>query len=175
MSIDTTNIKALHDPTVQRQVFEMRHGSHQVNVPYISEIAPNLWQGGCPSPRDTGNGTTPRIYLPRNCVHMVSLYLGPGFYKGWEQLASLLRIVAVDDESQNMSFVEGAAHWVAACRQTGPVLVHCQAGLNRSSLVTARALMLDGMTAEAAIGLIREKRSPAALCNTAFEAHLLSL
>jgi hypothetical protein len=62
--------------------------------------------------------------------------------------------------------------WVNLCRTTGPVLVHCQAGLNRSSLVAARALMLDGRTAGDAIRTVREKRSPACLCNRAFEDYL---
>jgi protein-tyrosine phosphatase len=50
--------------------------------------------------------------------------------------------------------------------------VHCQAGLNRSSLVVGRALMLGGMTADDAIVLIRRKRSPACLSNPSFERWL---
>jgi protein-tyrosine phosphatase len=50
--------------------------------------------------------------------------------------------------------------------------VHCQAGLNRSSLVIARALILSGMPSVAAIALIREKRSPACLSNPSFERWL---
>jgi protein-tyrosine phosphatase len=52
------------------------------------------------------------------------------------------------------------------------VLVHCQAGLNRSGVVVARALMADGMSAVEAVSLIRERRSPACLCNPAFERWL---
>jgi protein-tyrosine phosphatase len=62
--------------------------------------------------------------------------------------------------------------WVNACRAAGPTLVHCQAGLNRSSLVIARALILSGMPSVAAIALIREKRSPACLSNPSFERWL---
>jgi protein-tyrosine phosphatase len=47
-------------------------------------------------------------------------------------------------------------------------LSRCQAGLNRSSLVTALVLMRDGYSPENAIGLIREKRSPNALCDQDF-------
>jgi protein-tyrosine phosphatase len=46
-------------------------------------------------------------------------------------------------------------------------LSRCQAGLNRSSIVTALALMRDGWNAEDAIELIREKR-PGALFNQNF-------
>jgi hypothetical protein len=72
--------------------------------------------------------------------------------------------------------IEELAAWVISRRgegQTGRVLVHCQAGLNRSALVAARALMVaKGMTADDAIGLIREKRSPTCLCNPTFERFL---
>lgn len=52
------------------------------------------------------------------------------------------------------------------------VLVHCQAGLNRSSLVIAHYLMRhEGLSAEEAITLVR-KRSEACLCNPDFEAWL---
>jgi protein-tyrosine phosphatase len=40
------------------------------------------------------------------------------------------------------------------------VLVRCQAGVNRSGLVMALVLMLDGMDAHDAIALIRERRAP---------------
>ena len=48
------------------------------------------------------------------------------------------------------------------------VLVRCGAGLNRSALIVARALMTRGMRAETAIGLVREKRGPEALSNSTF-------
>lgn len=65
-----------------------------------------------------------------------------------------------------------AEHVLAHARQ-GPTLVHCQAGLNRSGLVAALALILDGMLPAAAIDLLRQHRSPAVLCNPAFERWLL--
>ncbi len=52
--------------------------------------------------------------------------------------------------------------------------MHCQAGINRSGLVTALALVEEGMKAVDAIALLRAKRSPAVLCNRAFEQWLLT-
>jgi protein-tyrosine phosphatase len=141
-----------------------RHGNTPFNVSYVSEIAENLWQGGC----ETG------LVLPYDIAHVVSLY-------PWEQytvlheVRSVLSVVMYDSEDQGYAQVDAIASWVNVCRQDGPTLVHCQAGLNRSSLVAARALMLSGLTADAAISLLREKRSPACLCNGAFEAYLRSL
>lgn len=54
------------------------------------------------------------------------------------------------------------------------VLVRCQAGYNRSGLVVALALMDLGYSPDAAIALIREKRSPYALCNPRFVDYIKS-
>ncbi len=47
-------------------------------------------------------------------------------------------------------------------------LSRCAAGWNRSGLVMALVLMKEGYGAKEAIELIREKRSPNALCNSDF-------
>jgi protein-tyrosine phosphatase len=62
-----------------------------------------------------------------------------------------------------------AARWAHDRWRGGDrVLIRCQAGLNRSGLVTALVLMRDGYDATEAISLIRERRSPWALCNDDF-------
>jgi len=48
------------------------------------------------------------------------------------------------------------------------VATRCQMGWNRSSLIVALVLLEEGYKAQEAINLIREKRSPAALCNPEF-------
>lgn len=55
------------------------------------------------------------------------------------------------------------------------VLMRCQAGLNRSSLIAAGVLILDGKSAEDAISLIRTGRSRHALFNREFVQTLKSL
>ncbi|MFB9461919.1 protein-tyrosine phosphatase family protein [Streptomyces cinereospinus] len=52
------------------------------------------------------------------------------------------------------------------------VLVRCYHGYNRSGLVVAHALVRRGRTAEAAIRLIRARRSPWALHNQLFVEYL---
>jgi protein-tyrosine phosphatase len=81
----------------------------------------------------------------------------------------------LDNLDQGFEQIDAIARWINEARQSGTVLVHCQAGLNRSSLVTARALMLAGMSATEAINRIRQQRSPACLCNKAFEKWLLDI
>lgn len=161
---DPTKIAIKFDPTVKRMVGIARHGNTPFDVPYISEIAPNLWQGGCKT----------NMVLPQFIEHLVSLY-------PWEQytvmheLASSLTVKMYDSEDQAFDQVDGIAAWINEARKSGIVLVHCQAGLNRSSLVAARALMLGGVSAKQAIATLRKKRSAACLCNPSFEKHLLSL
>jgi protein-tyrosine phosphatase len=59
--------------------------------------------------------------------------------------------------------------------EKGKTLVHCQAGLNRSGLVAAVALMKLGRTADEAIKLLRDSRSPMVLCNDTFVSQLHQL
>jgi hypothetical protein len=48
------------------------------------------------------------------------------------------------------------------------VAARCQAGWNRSGLIIALVLLKEGYSADEAISLIRERRSPNALCNPHF-------
>jgi protein-tyrosine phosphatase len=167
---DPTRIDIDTDPTTKRMTGRARHGNTPFDVPFISQIAYNLWQGGC----EAG------LVLPDHIKHVVSLY-------PWERytirgvVRSELYVEMYDAEDQGVEQVDAIARWINACRDDDPVLVHCQAGLNRSSLVAARAMFLgdDGHTtgvdrAESIIRDLRSKRSPAGLCNPAFEAEVLS-
>jgi len=58
-------------------------------------------------------------------------------------------------------------------RLYGPMLVHCNGGRNRASLVTALMLARIGFNPSAAIERVRERR-PNALANPAFEKYILS-
>jgi protein-tyrosine phosphatase len=161
VSIDTTRIKLDTNPQTKRMTGTTAHGYIPFDVPFMTEVAPNLWQGGC----ETG------LVLPKHIKHLVSLYPWEA-YKVRHELSSAVSVRMLDSTEQTAAQIPALAAWVNVCREDGPVAVHCQAGLNRSSLVVASALMLDGMTADAAIALIREKRSPACLCNPAFEEWL---
>lgn len=161
---DPTKIPIKFDPMQKRMKGIAHHGNTPFDVPFISEIAPNLWQGGCQ------NG----LVLPQFINHLVSLYPWES-YTVAHNLDSSLMVRMLDSTEQGFDQVDMIAAWINEARKTGVVLVHCQAGLNRSSLVAARALMLDGMNATEAINTLRTKRSPACLCNPAFEKHLRSL
>jgi protein-tyrosine phosphatase len=163
---DPTRIPVALDPEQQRMTGHTRHGNREFDVPFISPIAENLWSGGCA----TG------LVLPTHIEHVVSLY-------PWEQyqithaVKSLTAIVMYDDpeSGQSEQRLWDVARWVRACTSDGPTLVHCQAGLNRSGLVTALTLRLLGHRPEDAVAMLREKRSPACLCNEEFERLALEM
>jgi hypothetical protein len=161
MSIDPTRIAIEFDPQRQRMVGISAHGLMRFDVPFISEIVPGLWLGGC----EDG------LILPSFIHHLVSLYPWEKYTVNHE-LDSSLEVRMYDSVDQAFGQVDGIAAWVNVCRGTGPTLVHCQAGLNRSSLVAATALILEGMPADQAVALIRKKRSPACLSNPSFERWL---
>lgn len=161
---DPTKIDIEFDPTVQRMKGIAIHGMTPFDVPFISNIEKNLWQGGCKD----------GLIAPNSIDVIISLY-------PWEKYKLLNHQILVsyrmyDSTDQGFDQIEEIAQQVNIYLDYGKtVLVHCQAGLNRSSLVVARSLMLKGRTAKDSITLLREKRSMACLCNPSFEKYLLSL
>ncbi|WP_062529126.1 protein-tyrosine phosphatase family protein [Demequina rhizosphaerae] len=78
-------------------------------------------------------------------------------------------------QSEDIHRVIRVARWAHERWTSGDrVLVRCQAGLNRSGLVMAMVLMLDGWTPEEAIRRIRERRAEVALVNDRFVDWLMN-
>lgn len=133
------------------------------SCPLITQVAGNLWQGGC---RDG-------VRLPHDFRYVISLYpwerytLGPNTER---VEIEMLDGAQVPDEKQLYEI----ATQVNVLAQEGKTLVHCQAGLNRSGLVTGLALLLAGVgNAEECIALMRLQRCDMVLCNGHFEHWLL--
>lgn len=160
MSADPTKITIEVDPQYRRMVGTTYHGNVDFDVPFISQIAENLWQGGCQD----------GLVLPTHINFLVSLYPWERYTINHE-LRGELYVRMYDDRTQpvNVEQIINLATLVNEWRRRGTVLIHCQAGLNRSSLLAAMVLMQDGMKGWEAIKLLREKRSPAVLCNPTFE------
>jgi protein-tyrosine phosphatase len=166
MSYDHTKIHLNTDPTSRRMWGHATHGNTPFDVPFMSQINDNLWMGGCQD----------GLVLPKNIDHVVSLYPWER-YKIKHDISTVLTIRMYDDADMpvDADAVLSTARWVNSRRKQGNVLVHCQAGLNRSGLVTAAALILGGMTASEAIHTLRARRSPAVLCNPLFVTWLYNL
>lgn len=158
---DPTAFDIDFDPRHQRMRGTAIHGNTPFDVPFISHVTGNLWQGGCQY----------GLVLPPNIKHVVSLYPWEAYYIKHD--ATYTPYVMYDSDEVQEEDVRSAAELVNERVEDGPTLVHCQAGLNRSGLVAAYSLMLKGMSALNAITLLRESRSPAVLCNRTFEAWLM--
>ena len=142
--------------------------------PLISQILPTLWQGGTDDEFTTyrGNKRLPAIGDPRPFDSVVSLcaYTLP---VGW--LVKELRYAFADGviDSAQYEEIEQVADWAYAEFKAGKkLLIRCQAGFNRSSLVTSLVLMRDGRSADEVIALIRKKRSEYCLGNEQFVKYI---
>ncbi len=135
-----------------------------IDIPLISHIMGGLYVGGY-GDVDLGD-TFDHIY---SLYHWEKYRFGANTqYHAVEMYDS--RTDPIDVESVNRFADEINEALDAGCN----VLVHCQAGINRSNLVAATVLKKRyNMTGEKAIALLREKRSPLVLANKTFENYLL--
>lgn len=122
------------------------------------EVAPGLFQGDFPEGAvDWGRFD--------DVVSMSQAAPSPRLAEGglW------LHVPIPDAEMEDPDGVREAARLVAERVGAGRrVLVHCWAGLNRSGVVTARALMFMGRSVDEAIAAVRAARGPSALFNADF-------
>lgn len=154
------NVGALADFENHRIEGFATHGG-QFSVPLFSQIEGNLWMGGCPV-----------IAPPKEFEFVVSLYPWGDYSLHLHQLTLRWALYDSKDQPLDRERLLAVAGMVKKFMAMGPTLVHCQAGLNRSGLITALTLMLHGMTAQAAIDMLREKRCSEVLCNKHFEEWL---
>jgi protein-tyrosine phosphatase len=131
----------------------------------FNEIATNLFMGGTDDmdvihfPVNNNN----RPDLPFDAIVTMYAYAQPADWKVQEFRYGVpdaaIEDIDLDRLKQAVEF--GYNRWMAGDR----VLVRCQAGLNRSGLVTALILMSTGLDAETAIEQIRKNRAEIALFN----------
>jgi protein tyrosine phosphatase len=145
------------DLTQEIEGFTEKNRETCYGMPLISHIMGNLWMGGCID--DT--------ILPKEFDYVLSLY-------PWEKYllheTTIRAEIALYDRAElpDLPSLFSAAGYVLGAIQKGPTLVHCQAGLNRSGLVVALAMILSGTDPETAIAVLREKRHEDVLCNSVF-------
>ena len=137
------------------------------------QILPRLFQGGTEDDHVIGEAIPADHYRgERRFDLVVTLYADAqpapwgveeirfGFPDGHLNKSAIERVLRIALTAHD--------RWLAGER----VLIRCQAGVNRSGLVTAIVLMLQGMSADEAISLLRERRSPLVLNNPDFERFL---
>jgi protein-tyrosine phosphatase len=137
-------------------------------------VAPNLFQGGTDDLdvihlAQTNN--RPRTDLPFDAIVTMYAWARPADWNIQEFRYGVpdASITDIDLDRLRQAVEFGYERW----KQGDRVLVRCQAGLNRSGLVTALMMIKDGLTPIEAINCIRESRGPDALFNENFHAWLL--
>lgn len=130
----------------------------------VSEIIPGLWQG-----------IRPASYRDYDLVVSCEQFLAKGPMESYDGM--VIHIPMRDDDEFKVpnAAIQAAAHaMVVIISDGGKILVHCSGGLNRSSLVTIRFLILcESMLPADAVTLLRAKRDQFCLCNKAFERWVL--
>ena len=143
-----------------------------VDAPW-NEVAPGLWVGAHDYVTGEGGHQLQRAVVRDEFDVVVSLYArdGHGPDDGVEHHHH--RMPDAELEPHDVDEVVRLAGVVADRLDEGKqVLVRCQAGLNRSSLVAALALVQRGWEPQAAIDAIRAARSPNCLFNRSFVAQI---
>lgn len=134
-----------------------------------SEILPNLFISGTLDEDVVQRGKS--IYSlaqPAPFDSVVCLY-GHANPIGYYVREQRFGIADAELDEESKPEIRQLADWLHSEWKSGKrVAGKCQAGWNRSSLVVALVLLKEGYSAHEAINLIREKRSPNALCNQNF-------
>lgn len=148
-----------------------------------NEILPGLTLGGTDSHDDMANlrfesdafGMPDATVTKEHFDTVVTLY---AWAKPADWFVKELRLGILDGDLSDFDWHEMrnlvlTAHsdWKAGKR----VLIRCQAGINRSSLVMALVLIREGFSAKKAIELMRQKRGQAVLANRHFVEWLTDL
>ncbi len=150
---------------------------HRMPMRLWDEIAPGLWQGGT----DSNDTLRTRRFSDGAFISQSEFDLVVTMYSAAQPVESWVKEVRfgiydsdmTDFDIEDLRDIVLVAHsnWKRGKR----VLVRCQAGLNRSGIVTALVLIREGYSAQEAIDLVKEKRGSAALTNDFFNEWLLSI
>jgi len=89
---------------------------------------------------------------------------------------SVIWIFQDEEHLPDLNMLMALARSIHQFRSEGKnVLVHCQAGRNRSGLVVGTALAYDGFSGSAAVKRIKGTRGPEALSNDVFRSFVENL
>jgi hypothetical protein len=144
-------------------------------ISLYSEIAPNLFMGGTADEDVIHQAVAynkARTDLPFDAIITMYAWANPADWRVQEFRYGIYdsAIADIDLDRLKQAVEFGYNRWLSGDR----VLVRCQAGLNRSGLVTALIMMSTGLDAETAIEQIRKNRAEIALFNNNYVEWLMS-
>lgn len=135
-----------------------------MSLPLYSQIAPGLYMGGTSPDGDEGD------------IEFHAVVTLEPTSPEWSKPTDEFRFPFLDgrlDEDLEVE-VERVADWAFLKWHLGDtVLIRCAYGINRSGLITALVLMREGLSAQDAIGAIRQKRYSGCLENRHFVDYLM--
>jgi len=142
----------------------------------FSEILPNLYMGGTGDEDIVQFGKRlPELHEREEFDAVVTCY-SYAQPMSWYVHENRYGFADGPIDSETFAKAQELASWLFSEWKAGrKCLSRCQAGLNRSGLIIALVLMMDGYTADDAISLIREKRDRNALFNFHFVRELRGL
>ncbi|XP_050727595.1 dual specificity protein phosphatase 3-like [Eriocheir sinensis] len=161
-----------------RPIPEMRmHVSRFLDGADMDEVYPDLFLGDCDAAMNESyllkNRITHVLNAAGNAHGPAPVKTGPNFYKS--PSIKYLGLNLIDLPFINISVhFERASVFIEEALKSGRVLVHCRQGRSRSAaIVVAFLMMYRGMTAAAALTMIRKKREIRP--NNGFLQHLANL
>ena len=138
-------------------------GRNKIDCSLFTELQDNLWIGGTPAQI----GILPSIFTA-----VLNLYPWEGYAR--DISVDYKQVEMLDSHNIDMHKAEDNADWVIRKMDEGrTVLVHCQAGINRSSFIAGMALVKLGLTLLDAINLMATKRTDIILSNPTFKKALM--
>jgi protein tyrosine phosphatase len=166
------NLNAEEEDLVNLERPDYGQSGRRYYDPLWSEVLNGLWQGGTDD-LDVDRQLKVPMITTKNFDTVITMYADANPV---DWFVKEFRYGVWDSDINKMNTTElfdivrlAHADWKRGKR----VLIRCQAGWNRSGLITALVLIREGMGAREAIDLIRETRSESALCNKSFEKFLL--
>jgi len=166
------NLNAEEEDLVNLERPDYGQSGRRYYDPLWSEVLNGLWQGGTDD-LDVDRQLKVPMITTKSFDTVITMYADANPV---DWFVKEFRYGVWDSDINKMDTTElfdivrlAHADWKRGKR----VLIRCQAGWNRSGLITALVLIREGMGAREAIDLIREKRSEWALCNKSFEKFLI--
>ena len=137
--------------------------------PAPTEILPGLWQGGTSESSLLGQPTKPSHYRGRRPFDLIVTLYADEQPAPWGVEEIRYGFPDAELDPRDLDRVREIAAYAAERWKAGDrVLIRCQAGVNRSGLVTALVLLAEGWRPRRILGHLRACRSPHVLSNSDF-------